>query len=132
MGNIVESQEIVRYITAYDMVYDVYDDPFVLNFLAEKGKTLKYRHAKETPSQIRTNIEDGSIRTALDGLRDHSINGNFGLPQKVNAVAAVVLDSFPETSQWLDYLMAAGWHRDPAKEVTGGGTQTRTPGNAEL
>ncbi|MBQ7119348.1 MAG: S-layer homology domain-containing protein [Oscillospiraceae bacterium] len=121
MGNIVESQEMVRYISAYDMVYDVYDDPFVVNFIANKGKTLKYRHAKETPSQIRTNIEDGIIRTVLQGLRDHSINGNFGLPQKTNAVAAVVLDSMPETSEWLDYLMAAGWHRDPAKEVTGGG-----------
>ncbi len=121
MGNIVESQEMVRYISAYDMVYDVYDDPFVVNFLAEKGKKLKFRYAKETPSQIRTNIEDGIIRTVLEGLRDHSINGNFGLPQKANAVAAVVLDSMPETAEWLDFMMAAGWHRDPAKEVTGGG-----------
>ena len=46
----------------------MYEDEFVLNYIKEKNKTIKMRHAKNTPSQLRTNIEDGILRSALAGL----------------------------------------------------------------
>ena len=117
VGCIWESTMLIDYITDYDMVYDMYDDPEVLKYIAEKRKTTKMHYSKENASQIRANIEDGLIRTALSGLVDKSVEGNFGFPQKMNAVAAVVLDSMPESKEWIDYLMATGWDADPA---TGG------------
>ncbi|MBE6966527.1 MAG: hypothetical protein E7441_10910, partial [Ruminococcaceae bacterium] len=109
IGRIWETGAAGWYVRVYDMVYDMYDDPFVMDYIKNKSKICKTRHAKETPSQIRTNIEDGILRTVFEGLKDTSIAGNFGYPQLPNAYAAVVLDTMPETKEWLDYLMAAGW-----------------------
>lgn len=108
---------------SYDMVFDMYEDPEVLSYIAEKGKTIEMRYSKENASQIRTNIEDGIIRTVLSGLKDGSINGNFSYPQTANAVAAVVLDTQPETEEWLDYLFAPGW--TTGTNVPGGGLTER-------
>ncbi len=117
VGNIWESIMMDRIITAYDMVYDMYDDPYVVNYIRDKAEIWKMRHAKETASQIRTNIEDGLIRTSLSGIVDKSLEGNFGYPQKATAVAAVVLDSMPESAEWIDFLMQPGWEANP---TTGG------------
>ncbi|MBE6911187.1 MAG: hypothetical protein E7473_01570 [Ruminococcaceae bacterium] len=124
MGNIIgciwECEEIVHLAKAYDMVYEVFDDPYVVKYLSDRSKQIKMTHAKESGSQIRTNIEDGLLRPALESLRDCSISGNFGLPQEANATLAVVLDSMPETAEWLDYLYAPGWMRRKDIESTGG------------
>ncbi|MBQ7118805.1 MAG: S-layer homology domain-containing protein [Oscillospiraceae bacterium] len=121
VGCIWECGEVTTRIECYDMVFDVYEDPFVIKYLSEKSKQIKMRHSKESASQIRTNIEDGLIRTALEGLRDCSVSGNFGMPQAANAMGAVVLDSMPETKEWLEYLMAPGWIRSATSECRGGG-----------
>ena len=67
-------------------VFDMYEDEFVLDYIKEKSNTIKMRHAKNTASQLRTNIEDGILRPALEGLIDTSVSGNFGYPQRANAV----------------------------------------------
>ncbi len=109
IGRIWETGALGTYIKAYDAVFDMYDDPEVLAYIGNKAKSIKMRHAKNTPSQIRTNIEDGLIREGLEAIRRNQVSGNFGYPQSANAIAAVVLDSMPETKYWLDYLMAPGW-----------------------
>ena len=123
-GNIVgciwECEEIVHIMKAYDMVYDMYEDEFVLEYLKNKSESIRMKHTKNSASQIRTNIEDGILRPALESLVDCSVSGNFGLPQEANAVAAVVLDSMPETAEWLDYLYAPGWVRKNYMECLGG------------
>lgn len=113
IGCIWETGNARDLMTAYDMVFDVYDDPFVVDYIRSKAAVWKMRHAKQTPNQIRTNVEDGLLRTALEGLKDCSVSGNFGFPQIPNARGAVILDSMPETKQWLDYLLAPGWSRLP-------------------
>ncbi len=103
---------------AYDLVYDLYDDEWVLNYIANKGQTVKFRDAKNSASQIRTHIEDGILRAILEGLTGEKaavkgralIGGNFGYPQSTNALAAVILDTYPDTAKWLDYLMSPGWN----------------------
>ncbi len=119
IGRIWETGNANEFAMAYDMVYDMYDDPYVMDYIKNKNKIYKTHHAKETPSQVRTNIEDGLLRTILEGLKDTSIAGNFGYPQLSNAYAAVVLDTMPETGHWLDFLMAAGW--TTAAPCLGGG-----------
>jgi len=119
LGNIWENGAANNLCIAYDAVYEMYDDPEVLKFIQNKGKVIKFRHAKETPSQIRTNIEDGILRTAFTGLSNGSVAGNFGHDQRLNARLAVVLDSQPETTQWLEYLMAPGWKQMQAGSTGG-------------
>ena len=119
VGRIWDCGQSSTLMSAYDMVYDLYDDPFVINFINEKEKTIKMRYAKETGNQIRQNIEDRMIRNMLDSLVSADLYGNFGYPQGVNVRAAVTLDSFPETKYWLDYLMAAG-HSSAAPSLGGG------------
>lgn len=113
IGCIWETGNAKDLMTAYDIVFDVYDDPFVVAFIEAQGRCFKMRYAKQTPNQIRTHIEDGLLRVALEGLKDCSVSGNFGFPQIPNARGAVILDSMPETKQWLDYLLAPGWSRLP-------------------
>ncbi len=109
IGRIWETGALGTYIQSYDAVFDMYDDPEVLAYIRNKAERIKMRHAKNTPSQIRTNIEDGLIREGLEAIRRNQVSGNFGYPQVPNAYGAVVLDSMPETKYWLDYLMAPGF-----------------------
>jgi len=109
IGRIWETGALGTYIQSYDAVFDMYDDPEVLAYIGNKAENIKMRHAKNTPSQIRTNIEDGLIREGLEAIRRNQVSGNFGYPQVPNAYGAVVLDSMPETKYWLDYLMAPGF-----------------------
>ncbi|MBQ2839960.1 MAG: Ig-like domain-containing protein, partial [Oscillospiraceae bacterium] len=114
----------VFYIQAYDEIFELYEtDPYIIEFINSRkvnGKPLKFRYAKENGNQIRTHIEDGIIRESLEGLKSGKVAGNYGMDQKVNAIGAVVLDSQPETSEWLDFMMAAGWHTLPGMGSTGG------------
>ena len=119
LGNIWEGTNMKTFFAAYDKVFECYDDPFVVEYLSKKSKEIKMNYAKNTPSQIRTNIEDGILRGALEALPGCFISGNFGYPQSANAMAAVVLDTMPDTKYWLDYLMAPGWSRS-APSLGGG------------
>ncbi|MBQ2741910.1 MAG: heparinase II/III family protein, partial [Oscillospiraceae bacterium] len=119
MGSITESVEDATLISAYDAVYRLYDDDFVLNYIAEKNGKFKMRHAKKSSSQIRTNVEDGVLREMLESCTNGDIRGNFGFSQAVIAAAAVALDNGDETIEWLDFLVQPGFDR--IEPVTGGG-----------
>ncbi len=108
VGRIWDTAEASGYITSYDMVYDLYEDEYVLDYIKKKSEQYKMRYAKETPSQIRTNIEDGLVRNVFDSIKAGRIRGNDGMEQKTNVIAAIVLDSKPETDEWLDYYETIG------------------------
>ncbi len=104
---------------AYDMVYDVYEDSFVLDYLKNKSESIRMVNPKNSAADIRYNIEERLLVTIFEGIKDASIMGNFGFPQMANAVAAVVLDDEVRTKEWLDYLLAPGWKRE--RPCLGGG-----------
>ncbi len=120
LGNIAESQIAPIFPEAYDMVYDIFDDPAVVEYIAKKANEVKFRHAKETPNQIRHNIENGLLRGILSNIASGKAAGNFGLAQETNALCAVVLDSQPETTQWIDFLYASN-EGSTTTNVKGGG-----------
>ena len=123
LGNIWENGMAVRFAETYDLLYPAFDDPYVIRYLNDKSKRVKMRHSKENATQIRNNIEDGILRTIYEGVQDSSISGNFGYPQRTIATAAVVLDSLPETGEWLDWMMATGTRNDVP--CTGGNVATQ-------
>ena len=108
-GCITESINGPFWGEAYDAVFDLYEDEFVLNYIAEKNAKFKMRHAKETPSQIRTNVEDGLLRAVMDGTQDLSVRGNYGFIQATVASCATALDTNPDTEKWLDWLITPGF-----------------------
>lgn len=108
IGCIWECNTSNTYALAYDMLYPAFDDPYVIDFLKNKSAKYKMTHSKQTAAQIRNNVEDGILRTIYSGVKDGSITGNFGMPQKAIATAAVALDSMPETGEWLDWMMHDG------------------------
>ena len=119
LGCIWECSIIDTDTVGYDMVFDLYDDPQVINLIQEKKSQYGSRYSKQTGAQIRQNIEDNLIRTVLEEVRNRKIFGNFGMSQSSTANAAIILDSFPETAEWIDYLLAPGWVN--AVPVIGGG-----------
>ncbi len=111
-GRIIECTLAREFPRAYDMVFDVYEDEFVVNYLRKKSEQWKMPNPKNSAQDIRKNIEDRILRAMLDGLVDCTVSGNFGFPQVANAMLAVVLDDEVDTKKWLDYLMAPGWTSD--------------------
>ena len=117
-GNIHEAEKGYTWGEAYDAVYELYDDAFVMDFIGKMNDKYKMRHAKETPSQVRTNVEDGLLRGLLEGARNDKVNGNFGFHHSAIASVAVALDTSPDTEEWLEWLMKPGFSYRPP---TGGG-----------
>ncbi|MDR2687839.1 MAG: heparinase II/III family protein, partial [Oscillospiraceae bacterium] len=57
---------------------------------------------------MRLNVENGILRTVYRFAANGQLRGNFGITQQTVTAAAVVLDTMPETGEWLDYVMAYG------------------------
>ena len=117
-----ESGQAIGYSEGYDVFYDLYDDPQVVNFLSKKAAKYKLNTPKTTPGMIRENIETGILREAFSAVRKGDINGNFGTQHQVVALAGVVLDTFPETKEMIDWCFQPGtgagvWM---VRNVTGG------------
>ena len=62
---------------------------------------------KSNPSKIRENIETNFIREVAKACKDKDIYSNFGTHQSAMALAALVLDSSPDTEEWMDWIMRA-------------------------
>lgn len=107
IGSIWETASVKNLIDAYDAFYPVYDDPEIIQYLQQKGEIYNLA-LKENAAQIRRNIEDGIIREVYPGMKTSRIRGNNGFHQSALAMAAVVLDTLPETKEWLDYNFQSG------------------------
>jgi len=57
---------------------------------------------------MRLNVENGILRTVYRFALNGQLGGNFGMKQRMVTAAAVVLDTMPETGEWLDWVMAPG------------------------
>ena len=110
-------------LEAYDKIFDVYEkDNGIIEYLKQRGKTIKFRYSKETPSQLRTHVEDSIIRNCIEEIKRGHIHGNFGMNTKINAMCAVILDSMPESKEWLDYMMQPGRSNASSGEENFGGS----------
>ncbi len=118
IGSIWETSVANVSITAYDAFYPALADDSAapcteaLEFLAGKNP------AKANAARVRVNMEDGILREILPAVERGEIRGNSGMHQTTLANAAVVLDSMPESKEWLDFDFQAGTAK--AQEVTGG------------
>ena len=102
-GGIWETGVAGSLATEYDAVFDMYDDPYVVNYIQQRKEELGVKYDKSSPAAIRQHIEDHLLREILVGLEDRRIAGNEGMHQNCAVKTAVVLDTMPETKQWIDW-----------------------------
>jgi uncharacterized protein YjdB len=120
VGSIWETGLVNNFISAYDAFFPVMDDPEISGFLSAKSDAYHLGVLKKSGTGIRRNIEDGIIRQVYPAVRKAQIRGNTGMHQSTLALAAVVLDTLPETKEWLDFdFQAGGLEKNPYR-VTGG------------
>ncbi len=124
VGSIWENFIADKLALAYDAFFPAYDDPYVVKFLSEKAAKYDFENTKETPELIRQNCEDGLLRAIFKGAQDAQIKGNFGFVQATVATTAVVLDTYPETQEMIDWIFAQS-KSDGETYNMGGGVNTQ-------
>jgi hypothetical protein len=120
VGSIWETGLVKDFISAYDAFYPAMDDPEVVQYLSAKADEFRLTNGKTSGAHIRRNIEDGILREVYPGVKTAKIRGNNGMHQSALAMAAVVLDSMPETGEWLDFVFQSGGNTSSPPGVTGG------------
>ena len=126
IGCIWERGLIESAVYCYDAVYDMYDDPYVVNFLSQKAGKFDTGNDKSTPELIRQNVEDNLLREVRRAIEDANISGNFGMHQSTMAITARVLDTLPETQEMIDWIFQSG-----GVVANGDGTYKQTGGNVQ-
>ncbi|MBE6912698.1 MAG: hypothetical protein E7473_09255 [Ruminococcaceae bacterium] len=108
IGRIWETDLARSMALSYDAFWPMMDDPYVIKVLSEKAVKYNLVNPKTDAALIRGNCEDGILRSIFEGCKTADIYGNFGMHQAALAAAAVVLDSQPETKEWIDWIMQDG------------------------
>ncbi len=103
-----ENQLAKKWCETYDAVWPAYENEEVITFLSGKASQYKMENDKTTPAKIRQNCEDGILREIYRSYQCGLIQGNFGMPQSTLAIAAVVLDTMPETKEMIDFIYRDG------------------------
>ncbi len=119
IGSIWETYLTQDFAKAYDAFFPMYDDPQVISYLSAKAAQYNMENDKSTPEKIRSNIENGICRGIYDACRQSLSLGNFGLHQSGLTMAAVVLDTQPDTNEMLDWVFQYG-ETDNTSYNTGG------------
>ncbi|MBQ9986420.1 MAG: Ig-like domain-containing protein, partial [Oscillospiraceae bacterium] len=121
IGSIWETYLQQDFAAAYDAFFPAYDDPNVISFLSEKAVEFNNteKNDKTTPEKIRKNIEDGLLREIYSSIQKSQSYGNLGMHQNALAIAAVVLDTHPDTDNMIDWIFRYG-ETDRVSKNTGG------------
>ncbi|NLG53175.1 MAG: hypothetical protein GX541_04290, partial [Clostridiales bacterium] len=123
--NTWENNLVQIFAKAYDAFYPVYDDPQVISFLRNKAERYGIENPKDSAYALRFNVEDNILREIYKACLESNLVGNFGMRQLSLTLAAVALDSSPETGEWLNWVMHPGeatttGKPDPSSLSTGG------------
>ncbi|MCU6713091.1 heparinase II/III family protein [Paenibacillus sp. J5C_2022] len=120
IGSIWETGLVKDFISAYDAFFPVIDDAEVIAFLSGKAEQYDLGVLKTSATGIKRNVEDGILRQVYPAVKNAQIRGNNGMHQTTLALAAVVLDTLPETKEWLDFNFQSGGLLSGPWRVTGG------------
>ncbi|MBQ2743152.1 MAG: heparinase II/III family protein, partial [Oscillospiraceae bacterium] len=113
IGRLHDCAQIATPLTyAYDALWPAFDEPEVVKYASRKAAEFDLKNKKTSPALIKTNIENNFIRELDKNIRDMSVGANWGVTQKLHAILAIVLDTQPETQEWIDFNMQAGGKYD--------------------
>ncbi|MBQ3055105.1 MAG: heparinase II/III family protein [Oscillospiraceae bacterium] len=102
-GGIWETALAGQLATVYDAAFDMYDDPYVMEYIQNRAAELGVKTPKNSPEEVRQHIEDHLLREIFTGIQDKRIWGNEGMHQDTAVMTAVCLDSMPESKDWIDW-----------------------------
>jgi len=105
---------------AYDAVYDVYEDPTVVEAISEKAAQYNLGSAKLTTVEIRDRIDERLVLQTYKDIRSGNIHGNFGMHQSCAAYAGVIYDTLPKTKEILDWVYASSSDTYGSDDISGG------------
>ncbi|MBQ2742104.1 MAG: hypothetical protein IJF32_04810, partial [Oscillospiraceae bacterium] len=117
-GKINDCNFVQSFTRAADAFYPMLEDTRVINFLSEKADEFELSNDKSSSMRIWENWEDRILLETFRMAKTGEINGNFGMAQSGVAIAAIVLDEQPETTEMLDWLFASNTGKDD--NITGG------------
>lgn len=120
IGSIHETDCATDFAKNVDAFKTAMNDPQVIDFLSKKAIQYKLSNPKNTGAAIRQNSEDNILKEIFKAEQVGQLNGNFGMNQEALALAAVALDSHPETDQMLDYNFQSGDVSSDGRRITGG------------
>ncbi|MBQ2742847.1 MAG: S-layer homology domain-containing protein, partial [Oscillospiraceae bacterium] len=124
MGNLHEHELMSPIALAYDAVFDILSDGKIISYLSQKAEEFNLENKKTTANDIARNIENNFLREAHRCFLDGRAAGNFGVPQRCHLILAVVLDTFPETEEWINWVFQSGG-RTNIYEYTGGNVHSQ-------
>ena len=107
-GKILDYNLAVYFSQAYDAFWPAMEDSQVISYLSGKAEKTGAQNDKTSAELIRLNCDNGLLREFNKSIRDMRINSNFGHNQMVLGLAAVVLDTMPETKEWIDFCFKSG------------------------
>lgn len=106
MNSVWECANADSFMLAFDAVYPAIFtmDSGVKNFLQSQSAVQD----KTNPVRIVKNFEDNVLRQIVPAWNKGLIHGNEGMHQATVAYAAVILDHYPETQNWLYDVFRSG------------------------
>lgn len=121
VGSIWDGTDSRNFLYSYDAIYPGIDtmSQEAQDFLADRTGNPQ----KGDSERIKVNFEDGLIREVAKAFVDGDLVSNPGMAQSTLAVAAVVMDHYPETQDWLNLDYAPGdssWNKDTKPEDRAG------------
>ncbi|MBQ2743023.1 MAG: heparinase II/III family protein, partial [Oscillospiraceae bacterium] len=119
LGRLHDCNISLQMVPAYDALWPAYEDKDVINYLSAKAAEMNLENKKTSAAAIRSNIENNYLREINKRIHDYRISANFTVPEKLHILAAVVLDTMPETGEWLKFVFQAG-KQTGYRNVTGG------------
>lgn len=106
LGSIWENDIAKKILYAYDAVYPA------IGTMSQEAKTvlaeMSQNPQKADAVRLRANFEHGFIREIHQAFKDGDLEGNPGMMQSTLALAAVVLDHDPDTTEWLNLDFRSG------------------------
>ncbi len=103
-GRINDNELGRRFSFAADAFFPMINDPQVIQRLSADAEKYGLENPKTSSDLIWRNIADGILVASADMCMDGRINGNFGQPQAVAAIAAIALDEQPKTDEIIEWL----------------------------
>jgi len=108
LGKLHDVSLATLFVKAYDAFWPELQNAETIAFLSEKAEKYGFENPKTSATAISMNIENGLLRTINDARLKRRYQGNFPTDQIMHLLAGVVLDSSPETEEWIDFEFQSG------------------------
>ena len=117
LGRLHDATLAQSIVVTYDALFPIFEDEWVIDYLEEKARLYDMENKKDSAAKIRSNIENNYFREIFDAICEWRISANFGVTEKLLVEMAIVLDTLPETEDWINFMFKTGGHKSTQGRV---------------